>query len=323
MSSPPVDTATTLSPEAPGSRSLLSEAQVAVLKRYGAEHDAVAGEVLFSVGDETYDLIVVLEGEIEIIEYFGKPKQIVLATYGPRQFLGEMGLLTGQRVYLTAAMRTAGRVLRIASHQVQVIMTQELDLSEIILREFLARHARLTDRGIGLTLVGSRFDVDTRRLLEVLARNRLSSRWLDLEGSSQAEELLRKLSVPPGDLPIVIVPGEPLLRNPTNLELLNALGLVAPHETHDQELCDLLVIGGGPAGLAAAVYGASEGMTTTLAEDTALGGQAGTSSRIENYLDFPAGLSGEELAARAALQAEKFGVRFMLASKAVAAHIER
>ncbi len=168
--------------------------------------------------------------------------------------------------------------------------------------------------------MGSRFDVNTRRLLEVLSCNRLSSRWLDLEGDPEAEAFLRQLNVPVAELPIVVVPGGELLRNPSNRALLDALGLATPPADDDAapEVCDLLVVGGGPAGLAAAVYGASEGLTTTLAEDTALGGQAGTSSRIENYLGFPAGLSGEELAARAALQAHKFGVRMKLGSRAVA-----
>ena len=168
--------------------------------------------------------------------------------------------------------------------------------------------------------MGSRFDVNTRRLLEVLSRNRLSSRWLDLEGDPAAEAFLRRINVPVADLPIVVVPGGELLRNPNNRALLDTLGLAAPpaDDGTPPEVCDLLVVGGGPAGLAAAVYGASEGLTTTLAEDTALGGQAGTSSRIENYLGFPAGLSGEELAARAALQAHKFGVRMKLGSRATA-----
>ncbi len=174
----------------------------------------------------------------------------------------------------------------------------------------------------GLTLVGSRFDVNTRRLLEVLSRNRLSSRWLDLEGDPEAEAILRQLNVPVAELPIVVVSGSELLRNPSNRALLDALGLATPPVDDDAapEVCDLLVVGAGPAGLAAAVYGALEGFvrTTTLAEDTALGGSAGTSSRIENYLGFPAGLSGEELAARASLQAHKFGVRLKLGARAVA-----
>ena len=300
-----------------GRSPVLDAAQLEVLRRYGREHEMAAGEVLFAAGDAAYDLIVVLAGEARIVERLGQPGETVIARYGPGQFLGEIGLLTGQRAYLSAAAATAGRLLRVPVPQVRVIMAQEPGLSELILRTFLLRHAILTGRGSGLTLIGSRFDAGTRRLLEVLARNRLVSRWLELEGSPDAEGMLRELNVPVADLPIVVVPGGPLLRNPSNRELLDALGLSGPADTDLPGVCDLLVVGAGPGGLAAAVYGASEGMVTVLAEDTALGGQAGTSSRIENLLGFPAGLSGEELAARAALQAQKFGVRIKLASKAV------
>ena len=300
-----------------GRSPVLDAAQLEVLRRYGREHEMAAGEVLFAAGDATYDLIVVLAGEAGIVERLGQPGETVIARYGPGQFLGEIGLLTGQRAYLSAAAATAGRLLRVPAPQVRVIMAQEPGLSELILRTFLLRHAILTGRGSGLTLIGSRFDAGTRRLLEVLARNRLVSRWLELEGSPDAEGMLRELDVPVADFPLVVVPGGPLLRNPSNRELLDALGLSGPADTDLPGVCDLLVVGAGPGGLAAAVYGASEGMVTVLAEDTALGGQAGTSSRIENLLGFPAGLSGEELAARAALQAQKFGVRIKLASKAV------
>jgi thioredoxin reductase (NADPH) len=276
-----------------------------------------AGEVLFADGDLTYDLFVVLAGEVRLIEHRGQPGETVITAYGRSQFLGEIGLLTGQRAYLSAVAGTAGRVLRVPVEQVRVVMAQEPGLSELILRTFLLRHSILTGRGSGLTLIGSRFDAGTRRLLEVLARNRLASRWLELEGSPDAEAMLRELDVPVADLPIVVVPGGPLLRNPGSRELLDALGLSGPGDTEPSGVCDLLVAGAGPGGLAAAVYGASEGMATVLAEDTALGGQAGTSSRIENLLGFPAGLSGEELAARAALQAQKFGVRIKLAARAV------
>jgi thioredoxin reductase (NADPH) len=300
-----------------GRSPVLDAAQIDVLRRYGTEHDMAAGDALFSAGDVTYDLIVVLAGEVRVIERRGQAGETVITAYGPSQFLGEIGLLTGQRAYLTAVASTAGRVLRVPVEQVRVVMAQELGLSELILRTFLLRHSILTGLGAGLTLIGSRFDAGTHRLLEVLARNRLASRWLELEGSPEAEAMLRELEVPVADLPIVIVPGGPLLRNPGRRELLGALGLSGPDDPDLPGVCDLLVVGAGPAGLAAAVYGASEGMTTVLAEDTALGGQAGTSSRIENYLGFPAGLSGEELAARAALQAQKFGVRIKLASRAV------
>jgi thioredoxin reductase (NADPH) len=197
-------------------------------------------------------------------------------------------------------------------------MAQEPPLSELLLRTFLLRHANLTRIGSGLTLIGSRFAADTRRILEVLARNRVASTWVDLEGSPEAESLLRELNVPVDALPIVIVPGRPLLRNPSTRALLDGLGLSDTYEAGPSGTCDLLVVGGGPSGLSAAVYGASEGLATVLAEDTAFGGQAGTSSLIENYLGFPAGLSGEEIAARSVLQAEKFGVRMKLAAKAIA-----
>ena len=300
-----------------GRSPVLDAAQLEVLRRYGREHEVAAGEVLFADGDVTYDLIVVLAGQAQIIERHGQPGETVIASYGRSQFLGEIGLLTGQRAYLSAVASTAGRVLRVPVEQVRVVMAQEPSLSELILRTFLLRHSILTGRGSGLTLIGSRFDPGTRRLLEVLARNRLASRWLELEGSPEAEALLRELDVPAGDLPIVVVPGGALLRNPGSRELLDALGLSGPGDTDLPGVCDLLVVGAGPGGLAAAVYGASEGMATVLAEDTALGGQAGTSSRIENLLGFPAGLSGEELATRAALQAQKFGVRIKQAAKAV------
>jgi thioredoxin reductase (NADPH) len=299
-----------------GRNPVLDVAQLEVLRTYGSEHDMAAGEVLFADGDLTYDLIVMVAGEARIIERRGQAGETVIATYGRGQFLGEIGLLTGQRAYLSAVASTAGRVLRIPVEQVRVVMAQELGLSELILRTFLLRHSILTGRGSGLTLIGSRFDAGTRRLLEILARNRLASTWLELEGSPVAEAMLQELDVPVGDLPIVVLPGGPLLRNPGSRELLDALGLSGPSDTDLSGVCDLLVVGGGPGGLAAAVYGASDGMATVLAEDTALGGQAGTSSRIENYLGFPAGLSGEELAARTALQAQKFGVRIKLASKA-------
>jgi thioredoxin reductase (NADPH) len=304
-------------PAGAGRSPVLDAAQLEVLHRYGREQEVNVGDVLFADGDVTYDLIVVLEGRVQIVERRGQPGEAVITTYGRAEFLGEIGLLTGQRAYLSAVATAPGRVLRVPAAQVRVVMAQELGLSELIMRTFLLRHSILTGLGAGLTLVGSRFDPGTRRLLEVLARNRLVSRWLDLEGSPEAEAMLRELDVPVSDLPIVVVPGGALLRNPGNRQLLDALGLSGANEADLPGLCDLLVVGAGPGGLAAAVYGASEGMATILAEDTALGGQAGTSSRIENLLGFPAGLSGEELAARAGLQAEKFGVRFKLASKAI------
>ena len=302
---------------APGRSPALDAGQLDVLRRYGTERDVAAGEVLFADGDETYDLIVMLDGTAEIIQNHGRPGATLIARYSRSQFLGEIGMLTGQRAYLTAVATSAGRVLAVPVAQLRVVMAHEPGLSDLILRTFLLRHSILMRRGAGLTLIGSRFDPGTGRLLEVLARNRLVSTWLDLEASPEAEAIVRGLDLPVADLPIVIIPGGPLLRNPGGRALLDALGMSGAEGPYPAGACDLLVVGGGPAGLAASVYGASEGLATILAEETALGGQAGTSSRIENLLGFPAGLSGEELAARAELQAQKFGARIKQAAKAV------
>ena len=302
---------------APGRSPALDADQLEVLRRYGTERDVAAGELLFADGDETYDLIVMLDGTAEIIQGYGRPGATLIAGYSRFQFLGEIGMLTGQRAYLTAVATSAGRVLAVPVAQLRVVMAHELGLSDLILRTFLLRHSILMRRGAGLTLIGSRFDPDTRRLLEILARNRLVSTWLDLEVSPEAEAIVRGLDLPVADLPIVIIPGGPLMRNPGARALLDALGMSGAEGPYPAGACDLLVVGGGPAGLAASVYGASEGLATVLAEETALGGQAGTSSRIENLLGFPAGLSGEELATRAALQAQKFGVRIKQAARAM------
>ncbi|MDX6646107.1 MAG: thioredoxin reductase [Miltoncostaeaceae bacterium] len=304
-------------PEAdPGSSPRLEPDQIERLRRYGRELAVEEGTVLAAAGDPTYDLVVLLDGRADTIEGRGRADERLIASFGPSEFLGELGLLTGKRVSLTTVMRTSGRVLRVPVERVRQVMAQEPELSEIILRAFLLRRGLLLRLGAGLILVGSRFDADTRRLLEVLTRNRLPSRWLDLERSAEAETLMRELDVPTADLPIIVVPGGPLLRNPSASQLRDALGLSGLDDGSLHGVCDLLVVGGGPGGLGAAVYGASEGLETVLVEDTALGGQAGTSMRIENYLGFPAGLSGAELAARATLQAQKFGVRIKLASRA-------
>ena len=297
---------------------MLDAAQIEMLRGYGREREVTAGEVLFADGDETYDLIVVLAGAADLVDNYGRAGESVVTSYGPGEFLGEIGLLTGQRVFLTAVATSPGRILTLTAGELRRVLANDEGLSDLILRTFLLRHSLLLRRGSGLTLVGSRFDPDTRRLLEILARNRLLWTWLDLEASPEAEQMLQRLDVPVADLPIVIVPGGPVLRNPGGRALLGALGITGDAPDPAPGGCDLLVVGGGPAGLAAAVYGASEGMATVLAEDTGLGGQAGTSSRIENYLGFPAGLSGEELAARAALQAQKFGVRIKQAARATA-----
>jgi CRP-like cAMP-binding protein len=179
---------------APGRSPALDAAELEVLRRYGAERDVAAGEVLFADGDETYDLIVMLDGTAEIIQGYGQPGATFIAGYGRSQFLGEIGMLTGQRAYLTAVATSAGRVLAVPVGQLRAVMASEPGLSDLILRTFLLRHSILMRRGAGLRLIGSRFDPDTRRLLETLARNRLVSTWLDLEASPEAEAILTRCS---------------------------------------------------------------------------------------------------------------------------------
>jgi thioredoxin reductase (NADPH) len=209
----------------PGRSPVLDAAQLGILRGYGSERDVAAGDVLFADGDETYDLIVLLAGTADIIEGYGHPGASVVASYGPSEFLGEIGMLTGQRAFLSAVATSAGRVLAVPVAQLRRVMAQEPGLSDLILRTFLLRHSILMSRGTGMTLIGSRFDRDTRRLLEVLARNRLVWNWLDLEASPQAEQILRGLDVPVAALPIIIVPGGPVLRNPGGRALLDALGV--------------------------------------------------------------------------------------------------
>jgi thioredoxin reductase (NADPH) len=308
------------SEDLPQSTPVLREAQLVVLRHYGAEQRTQAGDVLYAEGDESYDLLVVLDGEVQVVERFGQPDQALITVLGAGEFAGDISILTGQHAYQTAVVSRPGQVLRVAFSRLQEVMAQEPDLSELILRAFLLRHSLLTQRGSGLTLVGSRFDRRTHELLETLARNRLPSMWLELENSPEAEEVIRQLDIRSTELPIVRLPGGQVLRRPTHRKLLQELGLATPADGPGEEApeCDLLILGSGPAGLAAAVNGASEGLHTRVAEATALGGQAGTTTRIENYLGFPAGLSGEELTTRAVLQARKFGAKIMQASRAIA-----
>ena len=300
----------------PGVSPELDPQQFQLLARYGTESDVVAGEVLSHAGERGVALIAILSGSVDIIESHESGERLI-TTYGPSEFVGEFGLLTGQKLNVTARMRTDGRVLRVPVEQLRTVLTQEPGLSDVVLRALLARRSYLTALGAGLTLVGSAYSADTRTLLEIFARNRLSFRRLDAD-EPEARQLLRERSINADELPVVLLPGGELLRNPNSRQLLSALGVTLAEPGAPERECDLLVVGAGPAGLAAAVYGASEGLATTLIESSGLGGQAGTSSRIENYLGFPAGVSGAELAARAALQAEKFDVHIELACRATA-----
>jgi thioredoxin reductase (NADPH) len=285
---------------------VLREDQIEVLSRYGEARETKAKQVLFRAGDASNDFFVVLEGEVEVVDDFADEVRS-MGVFRPGHFLGDLHMLTGQGVPLSAVVREGGELLAIPREQLKKVVTEEPDLSDIILKTFLVRRSYLMRTGVGLRLVGSRHSGDATRLREFAARNRLPHVWIELEEDPEAEALLQRFSVKLSETPVTIWQGEDVLKNPTNAELARAIGLKV--DVPRERTYDLVVVGAGPAGLGASVYGASEGLSTLALESVALGGQAGTSSRIENYLGFPAGLSGFELASRALAQADKFGAR--------------
>jgi thioredoxin reductase (NADPH) len=300
-------------PDRNGAFPRLDDEQRARLRAAGKVRAVESGDVLFSDGEAGYDFFVVESGAVAIVQGYGHENRVV-AVHGPHRFLGELTLLTGSPAYLTAVVRDAGEVIQLPAARLVEIVSQDEELSNVILRAFLSRRSILIDLGTGVKLVGSRYSQDTRRLREFLARNRMPYQWMDLEQDEEADTLLRALRVEPAETPIV-VGGRGVLRNPSNAELGAMLGFGSSGPP--PALCDLVIVGGGPAGLAAALYGASEGLDTQAIDAVAFGGQAGTSSRIENYLGFPTGISGDELAARAGLQARRLGARLVVPAQAV------
>ena len=300
-------------PDLQGSFPRLSDAQIAALDAQGRRRSTQPGDVLFAEGDRECDFFVVLAGKAASVEGHGTPEERVIAVHGPGRFLGELSLLTGEGAWYSAVALDAGEVLAVPVARLRELVARDPAFGDLVLRAYLLRRSILIGLGAGLRIVGSKYSPDTRRVRDFAARNRLPYRWLDLEADPSAEAMAAQFGVTPQDTPVVIVHGR-LLRNPSNVELAAAIGLPAPSEP--QASCDMLVVGSGPAGLSAAVYGASEGMRVIVLDATAAGGQAGTSSRIENYLGFPSGISGAELAERALLQAQKFGARFAVPAEA-------
>jgi thioredoxin reductase (NADPH) len=280
--------------------------QIEILKRYGEIKKTEVGEVLFRAGDTENDFVVVLEGEVKVGDDFAGESRTI-GVFQEGRFLGELNMLTGQAMYLTGVVSEAGEVLAIPRERLKEVVTEEPNISDIILRAFLARRSYMVKTGIGLRIIGSRHSPDAARLREVAARNRVPHVWIELEDDPKAEALLARFGAKPSETPVTVWQGEDVLKNPTNLEFARTTGLEV--EAPLDRTYDLVVVGAGPAGLGASVYGASEGLSTLALESVALGGQAGTSSRIENYPGFPAGLSGFELASRVLVQADKFGAR--------------
>jgi thioredoxin reductase (NADPH) len=294
-----------------GAFPILDQGQIAKLAEYGREEIIEPGRVLFREGERGSDFIVVLTGSVEAIAHYGDAAEPVSTVFSPGQFVGVMNILSNEGAYVTATATVAGTVLRVPLERLRAVISEDITLSEVVVRAFLLRHSLLMRLGTGPRVIGSRFNTATRDILDLLARNRVAVTWIDVESDPRAERLLRSFGFTVADIPIVMLAGQPILRNPSLAEIAAVFGI------HDDApdpvaLCDLLVIGAGPAGLAAAVYGGSEGLSTVVVEALAVGGQAGTSSRIENYLGFPAGLSGAELAARAALQAQKFSAAILV-----------
>jgi thioredoxin reductase (NADPH) len=291
----------------------LSQSQLALLADVGVERTAAVSDVLYSVGDQRYPFIAIIEGEVSIQDADGQE----IVRHRESGFLGEMNLLSGQTVYLTAVVTRPLRYIEVDRDALRAIMFEDGPLGDLLLSTFVARREALQQvQGVGFEIIGPRSSEPTRHLVDFARRNRLPFTWRDAEHSEDpaASALIAELD--PGEIPLVRLPGGIEMRNPAGGELSRALGIGA--ELAQQETVDLVVIGGGPAGLGAAVYAASEGLSTLVVEGTALGGQAGTSRRIENYLGFPAGITGSELTTRAVTQARKFHARTATPYRAVA-----
>lgn len=277
---------------------VLSSTQLALLAEHGEERVANTGEKLYEIGDATYPFIAILEGEAAVLDGAGHE----LVRHGAFGFLGEVSLLSGQAVFVTAVVTQPMRYIALAREQLRTLLFDDPALSDLILSALVERRESLQrQHGLGPQIIGPHDSPDTRRLLQFARAQRLPHTWVD------PAEMLDGAGPETSTMPLVRLPGGLELHNPSNGELSRTLGIgltLAPREE-----VDLLVVGGGPAGLAAAVYGASEGLRTLVVESSGIGGQAGTSRRIENYLGFPAGISGSELTSRAATQARKFDAR--------------
>ncbi len=283
---------------------MLSDAQFATLRCHGHERIAEVGQILFRVGDREYPFFAILEGEAAILDPAGHE----ILRHGAGGFLGEVNFLSGQEVYLTAVVTARMRYIAVERETLRGLLFDDPRLSDTILSAFVARREALQGLdGVGLEILGPHASEATRRLVDFARRSRLAHRWHDTSRDDAGSGVSLVAGLGPSELPLVVLPDGRQLRGPSPGELSRTLGIGLT--LSEREQVDLVIVGGGPGGLGAAVYGASEGLTTLVLEGTALGGQAGTSRRIENYLGFPAGISGSELTSRAVTQARKFGAR--------------
>jgi len=296
-------------PESPA----LSPSQLGKIAELGEERSAEVGDALYQVGDEDYPFIAILEGEVAILD--GAGNEIV--RHGGSNFLGELNLLSGQSAFVTAIVTEPVRYVAVDREALRALLFDDEPLSDLLLTTFINRREALqTVAGLGLEIVGPRSSPTTRRLVEFARSNRLPVTWRDPENGDDPEAAVLVVGLDASSLPLVRLPGGAEMQAPSSGELSRALGI--GRELAPREEVDLLVVGAGPAGLGAAVYGASEGLDTLIIDGNGLGGQAGQSRRIENYLGFPAGITGTELTGRAVVQARKFGARPATPYRAVA-----
>jgi thioredoxin reductase (NADPH) len=282
----------------------LSEADMALVAQLGVRRQVREGEYLYREGDVTYDFFVLVSAEVDIVVAVDGDERILIQ-HGPGRFLGELNMLSGLHALVSAKVVRAGEVIAVSRDKLRQLMGTKPQLGDTILAAFVARRGMLmTGAAPAIRVIGSRFSPESSRIVEFLVRTRIPHEWLDADHDPQVEALVGQFGIAATDLPVVIATGT-VLRRATPGEVAGYLGLTV--ESLPGDCFDLVVVGGGPAGLAAAVYGASEGLRTLGVEMTAPGGQAGMSSRIENYLGFPMGVSGSDLTQRAIIQAEKFG----------------
>ncbi|WP_321948377.1 FAD-dependent oxidoreductase [Paraburkholderia sp. J10-1] len=289
----------------------LTESQLERVRVFTKPRQVAAGDVLYNPNDDTPPVYVVLEGKIRIVSMAGGVEDTV-ALYEPGQFSGELLMIAGRRSIYRCQAVEASRLLELSAENLRTLISKDAELSEIFMRTFLARRLSMSSHGrTNVLMLGSRYSAQTLALREFLTRDGHPFAYVDLDTDHGSQELLDRFHVSSDDVPIVICNGEQILRSPSTRELAHALGFNSNIDT--SQVRDIVVVGAGPAGLAAAVYAASEGLDVLVIERTAPGGQAGSSSRIENYLGFPTGLSGQELANSAIAQSEKFGAKIMVA----------
>ncbi|MGA9271854.1 MAG: FAD-dependent oxidoreductase [Candidatus Cybelea sp.] len=288
----------------------LSDAQIDRIKARGRVRVVSPDEVLIEQGQATVPFFVNLSSELEAVRPTELGKRVITLS-GRGQFTGEINTLSGRQTMFRIKASKPGEVIELDRHQMMALVQGDAEIGEIVVRAFILRRAGLVSGHIGdVVLVGSAHSADTLRLKEFLMRNGHPYAYLDLERDTDAEQLMTSFNIVASDIPVVICRGKNALRNPSNRELADCLGF---NESIDEaRVRDVVVIGAGPSGLAAAVYGASEGLDVLVIETNAPGGQAGSSSRIENYLGFPTGISGLELAERAYTQAERFGAELLM-----------